>query len=408
MFRFTSNALNIARYLVIFILIALMFSPAITNLAELLLVITLVSSAELRQRIISTSKQPMVIGAIFFYIIIGIGVLYSIGDHKEAIGMLSGWRKILLLPLAVALFDETKWKFRLVISLITAASIFCLLSYIGVITHIYFPVPEHVLGITLRNHATQGMIFAVAAFSAATLAISLSKLSINFRLALVTTSILMIANIAFITNGRSGYIVLIVCSASIIIGLLISSRKTTVKSISITLVSLAVVSATLATPSSHQRIAQAFNELQHYKAATEVTSMGIRMYFWKNTLEMIAKKPLIGYGTGAFETAYKNQIAGQTGIAATITSDPHNQFLKIATEHGLLGLLAFLAFLASSLRQKASAPYRILGLGVLAAWMATSLANSHFSTFSEGVFIYTLMGAMLANESSPDVNHAKI
>jgi len=127
--------------------------------------------------------------------------------------------------------------------------------------------------------------------------------------------------------------------------------------------------------------------------------MGIRMYFWKNTLELIKEKPLLGYGTGAFESAYREHISKQTGVAATITSDPHNQFLKIATEHGLFGLFVFFAFLASSLRQKSSAPYSMLGLGVLCAWMATSLANSHFSTFSEGIFIFTWIGVMLANEN---------
>jgi O-antigen ligase len=77
--------------------------------------------------------------------------------------------------------------------------------------------------------------------------------------------------------------------------------------------------------------------------------------------------------------------------------DPHNQFLKIAAEHGLLGLLIFLALLVSAFRQRgAPPPYRLLGLGVLAAWCASSLFNSHFSTFAEGRFIWLWLGACLA------------
>jgi O-antigen ligase len=79
------------------------------------------------------------------------------------------------------------------------------------------------------------------------------------------------------------------------------------------------------------------------------------------------------------------------------THDPHNQFLKIAAEHGLLGLAVFLALLAAAFRQRgAPPPYRLLGLGVLAAWCATSLFNSHFSTFAEGRFIWLWLGACLA------------
>lgn len=397
--------LDSARWLIILILVALMFSPAITNLAELILVITILFSNELRKRVIGACRQPIVIGAIVFYIIITVGVLYSVGGYKEALSMWVGWRKILLLPLAIALFDDAEWKLKLTIILIVSASIFCVLSYIGVATNLYFPVPEHALGITLRNHATQGIIFAVAAFSAAVLLISTPKLPNFMRLILAAASLLFIINIAFITIGRSGYIVLIVCSLSIVIGLLISTRQIKVKSIIVGIISLTILSATLMlAPSSHQRIVQAFSEANNYQHATQITSIGVRMYFWENTLNMIAKKPLFGYGTGAFETAYQNEVSNQSGIAATITSDPHNQFLKVAAEHGLVGFIAFMAFLACSLKQKPSAPYRMLGLGVLAAWMATSLANSHFSTFSEGTFIYIWLGAMMANEKVDDVH----
>lgn len=392
------KSLTIARWLVALIIVALMFSPAITNLAELLLILIIVTSAELRKRLITNCRQPMAITAIIFYILIGIGVLYSMSSYQEAVGMWFGWRKLLLLPITMALFDDNKSKLDLTLVLIASATFFCLMSFVGIGANFYFPVPEHALGITVRNHATQGMIFSAAAFAAAALALDFKRLSRPFRIALLFTSLLLIINIAFISGGRSGYVVLIVCSASMVIGLLSSNNRFKIKSISIGIFSLALIATTLIlAPSSHQRIVQAFDEAVHYQDATHVTSMGIRMYFWKNTLEMIERKPLTGYGTGAFESAYREQVSNKSGIAATITSDPHNQFLKIAVEHGILGLLVFLVFLGSSLLQRPSTPYRILGLGVLAAWMTTSLANSHFSTFSEGVFVYVWVGAMLAN-----------
>jgi hypothetical protein len=44
--------------------------------------------------------------------------------------------------------------------------------------------------------------------------------------------------------------------------------------------------------------------------------------------------------------------------------------------------------------------YFHLGIGVLLAWCATSLFSSHFSTFTEGRFIYIWLGIMLASESN--------
>jgi hypothetical protein len=67
----------------------------------------------------------------------------------------------------------------------------------------------------------------------------------------------------------------------------------------------------------------------------------------------------------------------------------------------LLGLGVFLALLAVLFRQRgAPPPYRLLALGVLAAWCATSLFNSHFSTFAEGRFIWLWVGACLAAAQS--------
>ena len=63
-------------------------------------------------------------------------------------------------------------------------------------------------------------------------------------------------------------------------------------------------------------------------------------------------------------------------------------------------LLIFIAFLASTLLQKVKLFYFHLGLGVLIAWCASSLFSSHFSTFTEGRFIYIWLGIMLASESN--------
>src|SRR5262249_6299661 len=79
---------------------------------------------------------------------------------------------------------------------------------------------------------------------------------------------------------------------------------------------------------------------------------------------------------------------------------PHNQFLKILGEQGLIGLAAFLFFIYRALTCRSPSPYREIAAAVLIAWCMTSLANSHFSTFVEGRFIFFWLGAMLATPSN--------
>jgi O-antigen ligase len=392
-----SRALRSARWLVITMLVALMFSPPVTNLAQFALVVLVFASSELRGRIWQACRQPMVIGALAFFLVVSLGMLYTIDTKGEAASIWNGWRKILMLPLVVALFYDVRWKLRLVHVTVGVAAVCAVVSYIIALVDI---VLVYAPGIIIRNHATQGMIFSVAAFAAAVLAIYTTAGNPRQRFLLIAAAILLVSNVALITPGRSGYLVLLICSGVLACGWLLGGNRVTWKSVLLVMGAMGAVLVILATaPTSRQRINQAVNEMQNYQQQEgEVTSMGARMYFWQNTITLIQKRPLLGYGTGAFEDAYRPLVEGKPGLAGVVTSDPHNQFLKIATEHGLLGLAVFLAFLVAALMQRPSMQFRILGWGVLAAWCATSLANSHFSTFSEGLFIYLWLGAMLANE----------
>ena len=102
---------------------------------------------------------------------------------------------------------------------------------------------------------------------------------------------------------------------------------------------------------------------------------------WDNTLDMIGDKPLLGSGAGSFEDDYgKVAQAKATGWRAKRSSDPHQQYLHIAAEFGLVGLGFFLLFLASLLLGfKLSLHF----LGISAFSMGTSVvwSREEFSGF---------------------------
>ncbi|MDD5296572.1 MAG: O-antigen ligase family protein [Rhodocyclaceae bacterium] len=383
---------NIACGLTIAIAVGLLFSPPLANLAELLLVALVFTSGELRRRVILAWHQPLVKAALAFWLVTGVGVFYSIAPTSISLSMWSGWRKLLFLPLALALFEHPVWKRRFALSLIAVTVAAAVVSFATWRLQISINGAEP--GVLLRNHATQGMVFAVAAFAAAILALRGGESGMPRLLA--GAAILLAGDIALVTPGRSGYLVLLVCTACLMLAELMNRQKNWKSAAGAVLMLAAIVSALALAPTSRERITLAFHEMTQYKEAQQETSMGIRVFFWKNTLQLISERPLSGYGTGAFGTAYGRLVADRPGLAGTPAGDPHNQYMKIATEHGLPGLLVFLAMLGAALRQTVPPPWRLLGLGVLAAWCATSLANSHFSTFAEGTFIYLWLGVMLA------------
>jgi O-antigen ligase len=367
------------------------------NLAALLLLMVILSSAELRQGLWATWQLPMVKFLLLFYAIIIVGTTYSIAPKEVAIRMAVGWSKLLLVPLGLSLFADAHWKSRFLKAFVGVVTVCAVISFALWLLQIDLPVASHERGVFLRNHATQGMAFAVGAFSAFLLAVECG--GGRLRRLYVLCALLLLANIALVTTGRSGYLVAMVCAVVAVSGyVFFGQRRLAVREIvGAVLLVVGVAGALLLAPTSRERMALGVQEIQQYEQAKEETSMGIRMVFWKNAIEMIKDRPLLGYGTGAFGTAYDLKVAGRAGIAATPAGDPHNQYMKITAENGVFALLAFLGFLVTAARQRCAAPWRLLGLCVLASWCATSLFNSHFSTFNEGNFIYAWLGIMLAS-----------
>lgn len=104
---------------------------------------------------------------------------------------------------------------------------------------------------------------------------------------------------------------------------------------------LALVAAgmalSLAFPPLRARLVAAFT--------TQSNSTAFRYYTWRGMLDMIADRPLRGFGPGSFEWAYPPYArAGFTRLG-------HQSYLQVATEGGLPALAAFLALWALLLRR---------------------------------------------------------
>ena len=152
-------------------------------------------------------------------------------------------------------------------------------------------------------------------------------------------------------------------------------------------------------PASRNRIELAKKEFYSTEQQSKETSVGYRLNFWNNSVAIVPNYYLFGTGTGGFEKAYAKQVAGKTGIEATVTGDPHNQYLKILIEHGIFGLLIFLSIIVLLFKQISTNPFKSIGLSTLLAFSSTSLFNSHFSTFNEGQFIWIFAGSLLSSEA---------
>jgi O-antigen ligase len=117
-------------------------------------------------------------------------------------------------------------------------------------------------------------------------------------------------------------------------------------------------------------------------------------------LELFAKRPLEGYGSGSFETEYKHHSHAD---AQSATSASHTIPVTIAAEQGILGLGVYVALLASAFvvlfRGAGRSPPRI---AIGACFAALVLHTWTYADFLEDPFTWTLLaiGVALARQDA--------
>jgi len=111
-------------------------------------------------------------------------------------------------------------------------------------------------------------------------------------------------------------------------------------------------------------------------------------------LELFAKRPLEGYGSGAFETAYKRH---RDTTAENATSASHTIPVTVAAEQGILGLALYFALICSALlvlfRGAGRSPPRI---AVAACFAALVLHTWTYADFLEDPSTWLLLAIGLA------------
>lgn len=107
-----------------------------------------------------------------------------------------------------------------------------------------------------------------------------------------------------------------------------------------------------------------------------------RLLIWRNTAEMIADKPFLGHGSGGFQAKYmlyqadyfRTHPDSRYAPLADNVRVPFNEYLGIAAEYGIVGVLLLGGLIASVLREnlrrargyKRTAAFSLLAVGITA------------------------------------------
>ncbi len=391
-------ALGIARIAAALVAIGAFTGAAVSNIAAVVMLLAFIAAPSSLWRLRLAWHQSLGRAAVVFLLVLLLAATWSTAPFLAALKAWTGWRHFLLLFIALAIFDTRSSKLLFASIFVAAASLAAVASFLQFDFGAAQMTSDVAGGIILRNHVTQGMALTAGALLALVLMVHAPRASWQ-QWACGAAAALMVTNVVFVAYARSAYLALAVTSLVATLG--IARRRARLAAMGALIV--AMCGAIWLSPLVSQRIERGLQEVQETNTSAVITPMGIRPVMWETAASIVRDAPLIGHGLGSFSEQYRRVVTQRyTGWKATLTADPHNQYLLILAETGLLGLAAFAWFLTSALRQRVRGPFGVIGIALLLAWSLTSLFSSHFHTFNEGHLIAMLLGVCLAQERGQD------
>ncbi len=101
-------------------------------------------------------------------------------------------------------------------------------------------------------------------------------------------------------------------------------------------------------PSVRGRIDEGLNELRTYQSTdAAATSWGMRLRLAEHTLDMVRERPLLGHGVGSWLGEWRKRV--QPGLLISIHTTPHDEYLLVASQLGLVGIALLLWLLGGQL-----------------------------------------------------------
>lgn len=363
---------------------------ALSNLVETILFGLFLFSPVLRREFVKSVHDPLVACLMMFFLWALASGLWSSAQIFDILDDWWGWRKLLLLPIGLVLLNDVR---VLKAGVIVFLSVGLMFFAIATTTWAwgFGEVWERPYTHMLQNHNAQGVYFAILGTAFLLCAKVVKQRGQSTLLLLVGLGLLMFT--AWVGSSRSGYV-------SFLIGLSIafffwSNSRWYGIVIGVVLAGSVLVFS----PTANQRVNQAVSEIVMGAQPDQgyASSGSIRIVMWQNTLEIIKDHWLIGTGADGFKAAYLDEVAGVTGWRSTPTDDPHNHFLHILAEYGVVGLGLFFCFeLMLLLRADINTMWGLTLLAILLISNAVGMFNGVFGSSIEGRIIQFSFALCLA------------
>ena len=356
--------------MVSFLLISMLFfipiSPTLKSIFVIVSLIAIVLTPIHRKKIVFSFSQPWGKATVLFFLLSLIACAWSAADFHTKLIFIDKYSKLLYLPLFAIGFSNPKVRTLGMYAFLTAMLLTCVLSiYKDLMVQEGLSSSEP--GQIFHNHIVTSFMMAFSAYLSCIMAIKhRGKASFLFGL----LALLFSYQLLFINTGRAGYVLYFILMTMLIIQYL------PLKYIFAGILSFCAL-FTLFSYQSHvvsKEFHQVVFELKSYQNGQKSSRIGYRIMFHSYAKQLFLERPWLGQGTGGFSVAVKRHHLFPD---FNNLLDPHSQYWLVASEFGLVGLVALIYFFATLLKASFELnEMRPMMLGLLVSFFIANLSDS--------------------------------
>lgn len=304
-----------------------LFSSALTALFSIVMLICWLASGTFKNIPLIIKENSIALLGIVFCALLLIGVAYSPAPLETALDFFKKYRVLLFIPIILSL---TKGQPKIAVNIVNAL----LFGYLLVLVNAYL-VDFDLISMNKKALIRQGggylVIFAYLVLQRAMLGKKRRFLWAGFFLVISY-------DIFFILDTRTGWLIFIALTILFLFQYFSIKKQLIFYALSLFLAFGLFYTSQIV----QYRVNQTINSLQNYDATKKNsrTSLGNRLDWYLNSIELIKKKPVFGYGTGAFGVLHKSF---EEKFSTERITEPHNEFLLTTVQIGFVGLFVLLA-----------------------------------------------------------------
>jgi O-antigen ligase len=375
-------------------------SVALDNVLLVIVVAGWLASGAWHDKWNAVVGRRVAVAALALFGLLLIGALYGDRNPGDTALTLRKYMDLLWIPILVWVFRDAAMRSRGIHALAASLAVVLLLSFLIMADAI--PQTDLLSGdssypVVFKTRQTHGMLMAFGAFLYVQLA--LAARSARLRVLWLALALLALINGTLVIQGATGY--LLFGALALYLGHGWGGWKG-IGAAAGAAAAVFLVLVLIPGPFQH-RITQIQTQLAEWQSGRPAvdSSIGLRLDFYRNSLDIVREHPLIGVGTGGFPRAYVDHVRGSKAVE---TRNPHNEYLHIAVQIGVAGLLALLYLFWTHWRtapQLASPLERHLARGLVLAIAIGCVFNSLLLDHTEGLLYAWLTGLLFAGLQSP-------